>query len=228
MATSMHRVGRIISAEDSDQKSEDDIAFTYAMVELDKLLLYFLDRNLPLPKYFFERCLVPALSSRTGEDATDPRASEHAGSGDRGMRVCVISFGTNWWAMHSSDTSEPYCFRRRAAYFNAAALMCGRHLRHSAIFPGQIRFNAKSGFDPEFPSRALGQTFLCSGPNQVAGRSHLLFVRTAAVTLPDAYLVTLNSAAHGSIRFDRPGWKSSGVTAHLHRFCGVQGTRRCC
>ncbi|MGC1360752.1 MAG: hypothetical protein WA400_06230 [Silvibacterium sp.] len=38
-----------------------------------------------------------------------------------------------------------------------------------------------------------------------------MFVRTAAVTLPDAYLVTLNSAAHGSIRFDRPGWKSSGV-----------------
>ena len=61
------------------------------------------------------------------------------------MRVCVISFGTNWWAMHSSDTSNPYCFRRRAAYFNAAALMCGRRLRHSAIYPGQIRFNAKSG-----------------------------------------------------------------------------------
>jgi hypothetical protein len=127
------------------------------------------------------------------------------------MRVCVISFGTNWWAMHSSDTSDPYCFRRRAAYFNAAALMFGRRLRHSAIHPGQIRFNAKSGFDPEFPFRAIGRTFLCSGPNQIAGRRHLLFVRTATITLPDAYLVTLNSAAHGLIRFDKPGWKSSGV-----------------
>jgi hypothetical protein len=127
------------------------------------------------------------------------------------MRICVISFGTNWWKMHSSDTSDPYCFRRRSAYFNAAALMCGKRLRHSAIYPGQIRFNAKSGFDPEFPSRAIGRTFLCSGPNQVAGRSHLLFVRTAAVAPPDAYLVTLNSAAHGSIQFDKPGWKSSGV-----------------
>jgi hypothetical protein len=37
-------------------ESEDDIAFTHAMVDLDKFLLYFLDRNLPLPKYFFERC----------------------------------------------------------------------------------------------------------------------------------------------------------------------------
>ena len=37
------------------------------------------------------------------------------------MRVRLISFGTNWWAMHSHDTSDPYCFRRRAAWFNAAA-----------------------------------------------------------------------------------------------------------
>lgn len=127
------------------------------------------------------------------------------------MRVCVISFGTNWWAMRSPNKSDPYCFRRKTAYFNAAALMCGRRLRHSAIYPGQIRFNAKSGFDSEFPSRAIGRTFLCSGPTQVAGRTHLLFVQTTVVTLPDAYLVTLNSAAHGSIQFAKPGWKSSGV-----------------
>ncbi len=127
------------------------------------------------------------------------------------MRVCVISFGTNWWVMHSRDSSDPYCFRRRAAYFNAAALRCGRRLRHSAIYPGQIRFNAKSGFDPEFPSRAVGRTFLCSGPKQFAGRVHLLFARVAAATPPDAYLVTLNSANHGAIQFDQPGWRSPGV-----------------
>lgn len=127
------------------------------------------------------------------------------------MRVCVISFGTNWWAMRSSNKSDPYCFRRKAAYFNAAALMCGRRLRHSAIYPGQIRFNAKSGFDPEFPSRVAGKTFLCSGPNQLEGRIHLLFVRTIDTSVPDAYLVTLNSVDHGSIRFDKPGWRSAGV-----------------
>jgi hypothetical protein len=127
------------------------------------------------------------------------------------MHVRVISFGTNWWAMHSSNTSDPYCFKPRAAYFNAAALMCGGRLRHSAVYSGQIRFNAKSGFDPGFPSRAIGRTFLCSGPNQFDGRVHLLFVRSVASTKPDAYLVTLNSSDHGSVRFDRPGWRSSGV-----------------
>jgi len=36
-------------------EDEDDIAFTKAMADLDKLLLYLRDRNVPLPRYFFER-----------------------------------------------------------------------------------------------------------------------------------------------------------------------------
>jgi hypothetical protein len=127
------------------------------------------------------------------------------------MRVRVVSFGTNWWAMNSLDTSDPYCFRRRAAWFNAAALMSGRRLHHSAIFPGQVRFNSKSGLDPEFPMRAIGNTFLCSGPRQFAGKMHLLFERRTAETAPDAYLVTLKSAEHGAIQFAKPGWMSPGV-----------------
>ncbi len=127
------------------------------------------------------------------------------------MHIRVISFGTNWWAMHSRDTSDPLCFWRKSAYFNAAGLMSGRRLHHSAIFPGQIRFNAKSGFDPEFPLRALGKTFLCSGPRQFAGKTHLLFERRAGEMTPDAYLVTLKSAEHGAIQFAKSGWKSAGV-----------------
>jgi hypothetical protein len=127
------------------------------------------------------------------------------------MYVRVISFGTNWWAMCSRDTGDPYCFRRRAAWFNAAALMSGSRLHHSAIFPGQVRFNSKSGFDPEFPLRAVGITFRCSGPHQFAGKMHLLFERRVAGTLPDGYLVTLKSAENGVIQFAKPGWKSPGV-----------------
>lgn len=127
------------------------------------------------------------------------------------MYVRVISFGTNWWAMRSGDTNDPLCFKRRAAYFNAAALMFGSRLRHSAIYPGQIRFNATSGFDPEFPSRAIGKTFLCSGPRRLQGRCHLLFTRLALTAAPEAYLATVNLVDQGSIQFDRPGWRSSGV-----------------
>jgi len=127
------------------------------------------------------------------------------------MYIRLISFGTNWWAMRSGDTSDPFCFRRQSAYFNAAALMSGRRLRHSALYPGQIRFNAKSGFDPEFSSRAIGKIFLCKGPLQVAGKCHLLLIRPAKGMRPDSSLVTLNSSDHGAIAFDQLGWKSAKV-----------------
>jgi hypothetical protein len=128
------------------------------------------------------------------------------------MYVRVIGLGTNWWAMHSRDTSDPYCFRRNAAWFNAAALMSGRRLHHSAIYPGQIRFNSKSGFDPEFPLRTIGKIFHCTPPRQFAGKMHLLFDRSASYTIPDAYLVAMRSWEHGAIEFARAGWKSADVT----------------
>ena len=42
---------------------------------------------------------------------------------------------------HSRDLNDPFCFRRKAAWFNSAGLMCGRRLRMCWAFPGQIRFN---------------------------------------------------------------------------------------
>jgi len=78
------------------------------------------------------------------------------------MHVRIVSFGSNWWEMHSRALNDPLCFRRKAAWFNSAALRCGRRIRYFAAYPGQIRFNLTSGFNPEFPARALGRTFLCS------------------------------------------------------------------
>lgn len=43
-------LGRELGTDDGDE-----VAFTRAMAELDKLLLYFHDRDLPLPQYFLER-----------------------------------------------------------------------------------------------------------------------------------------------------------------------------
>lgn len=127
------------------------------------------------------------------------------------MYIRVVSFGTNWWTVHSGNTDDPLCFRQRAAFFNAAALKFGRRLRHSAVFPGLVRFNLRSGFNPEFPQRAIGKTFFCSTPRQFSGKMHLLFERAAGTMTPDAYLVTLRDVEHGSIRFAQPGWKSAGV-----------------
>jgi hypothetical protein len=127
------------------------------------------------------------------------------------MRVRVVSFGTNWWAMHSRDLDDPYCFRRRAAWFNSTGIQCGHRLRLCWVFPGQIRFNRTSGFEPEFPLRSVGRTFLCSGPNHLDGRTHLLFSRLMSDSVFDYYLVTLNEGAHGRVSFRSPAWKSAGV-----------------
>lgn len=127
------------------------------------------------------------------------------------MYIRVISLGTNWWAMRSRELNDPLCFRYRAAYFNSTALRYGRRLRLSAVFPGHIRFNSKSGFDPEFPQRAIGKTFLCSIPRQFAGKTHLLIEQRARRMTPGAYLVTLKNEEHGAIQFAQPGWKSAGV-----------------
>ena len=127
------------------------------------------------------------------------------------MHVRIISLGTNWWAMHSRNLDDPYCFRRCVAWFNSTGFKCGRRLHLNWIFPGQIRFNVTSGFDPDFRSRAIGKTFWCSGPNRFQGKNHFLVVRPAKSARPGSYLVTLNNVENGPIEFGRSGWKSDGV-----------------
>jgi hypothetical protein len=127
------------------------------------------------------------------------------------MRVRIISFGTNWWGVHSHIPDDPYCFRRSAAWFNSAGLRYGRRLRLCWVYPGHIRFNENSGLHPEFPIRSIGKAFLCSGPNQLCGRTHLLFSRLLNECDVDFYLVTVNEARNGLISFHSPRWRSAGV-----------------
>jgi hypothetical protein len=127
------------------------------------------------------------------------------------MYVRVISLGSNWWAAHSANRSDPYCFRRNAAWFNSAGLKYGRRLRFCWIHPGQIRFSQRSGFHPEFAGRAVGRTFLSNGPQCFRGRTHLLFSHAAKDCRPDGYLVTVNETLHGRIDFHLSAWKSDGV-----------------
>ena len=53
--TRWSRSGTIISFRRSAPTSADEVAFAHAMVELDKLLGIFRDRNLALPSLGFER-----------------------------------------------------------------------------------------------------------------------------------------------------------------------------
>jgi hypothetical protein len=136
------------------------------------------------------------------------------------MWIRVINFGTNWWSPHSRDLSDPFCFRKDAAWFNSAGLMSGRRLRLCWVYPGHIRFNKNSGFHPEFPQRALGKTFQSDGPKRIGGRLHLLLSHAREqVTEPNRYLVTMSPELHGQITFTSRTWKSTDaqpISISLH------------
>lgn len=128
------------------------------------------------------------------------------------MRVRIVSLGTNWWSAHPQDVTDPFCFRRNAAWFNSSGLKYGNRMRLCWVYPGQVRFNQTSGFNPELPSRVLRRTFECKEPNRMHGRMHLLMAQAADRHIrPQRYLVTLTERLCGRIRFSRPGWKSDGV-----------------
>ena len=125
------------------------------------------------------------------------------------MRIRLISLGVNWWSTHSPDLADPFCFRRQAAWFNSAGLMYGRRLRLCWVFPGYIRFNSNSGFNPEYPQRTLGRVFESTGPHRLNGKVHLLLARLNHTTLgPERFLVTLNAETHGQVSFSLRSWKS--------------------
>ena len=127
--------------------------------------------------------LVPSFSSQAGENVPDARPSEHPRSGDSAMYVRVVSFGSNWWEMHFARPGRPLVLQTKSGLVQSAALHCGRRIRYFAAFPGQIRFNMTSGFNPEFPTRALGRIFVCSGQTNMEERRTFLrpidFVRRA-------------------------------------------------
>lgn len=50
------------------------------------------------------------------------------------MMVRILSCGVHWWGMHSKNIEDPYCFRRKPAYFNTTGLMYGRRLRNCQIY----------------------------------------------------------------------------------------------
>ena len=127
------------------------------------------------------------------------------------MIVRILSCGVNWWAMHSRNLDDPYCFRRKPVYFNTTGLMYGRRLRDCQIYPGLLRFNRTSQFDPEFVERLPGKTFEAAPPTLYGGKVRVLFQFPATGQTPDAYLVTLHPDTHGGIEFHRKCWKSPGL-----------------
>jgi len=128
------------------------------------------------------------------------------------MLVKILGFGSSWWARFGRDPHDRYRYTRHAAYFNSAGLRCGNKVRRHWILPGLIRFNGVGDFNPQFPSRSVGETFECTDLAFACGGNRLLFVRKAASSVsPDYHLIAISSDRCGPFNFHEPGWKSESV-----------------
>jgi hypothetical protein len=72
-----------------------------------------------------------------------------------------------------------------------------------------VRFNGVGDFNPNFPERAIGRTFVCSDLTYALGGNRLLFKSKAAKSAaPEWYLVVISAAEYGRINFTSNVWKS--------------------
>ncbi len=125
------------------------------------------------------------------------------------MLVKVLNFGTNWWARFGRDAQDPCRFSRHAAYYNSTGVQCGGKVRRHWIVSGLLRFNGVGDFNPNFPDRAIGKTFICADLTHAFGGNRLLFQNKAPESaVPEGYLVVISSGVHGRIDFASSVWKS--------------------
>ncbi len=125
------------------------------------------------------------------------------------MLVKVLNYGTNWWARFGSDPNDPHRYTRHAAYYNSTGIRCGRNVRRHWIVPGLIRFNGAGNFNPHFPNRSLGDTFLASDLDFLFGGNRLLLKsKVPDSNAPDWYLTVVAQDLHGRVDFADPQWRS--------------------
>jgi len=124
------------------------------------------------------------------------------------MLVGVTGFGSVWRRRIREDGSD----RRRFAhtsYFNTTGVMVNGRLVRRRKIAGHVRLDGVSGFNPNYPSRAIGQVFDCAEPCVWKGQNKVLFQRLLRTAVkPDCFLVVTRSAEIGRLELTATDWKS--------------------
>ena len=124
------------------------------------------------------------------------------------MLVGVTGFGSVWRRRIRQDGSDRRRFAH-ASYFNTTGVMVNGGLVRRRRIAGHVRLDGVSGFNPNYPSRAIGKVFECAEPCVWKGQNKVLFrrlLRTAAK--PDYFLVVTRSAEVGRLDLTANDWKS--------------------
>jgi hypothetical protein len=125
------------------------------------------------------------------------------------MLVRIIGFGSVWSLRVSCDEDDPRRFAR-ATYYNTTGLVVNGKPRRRWTHGGDIRFcGTRSGFDPNYPSKALGRTFECFVLGIWQGHSRVTVRKQVRAAKPDCYLVVTDDKQTGGIDTSSAAWKSN-------------------
>lgn len=127
------------------------------------------------------------------------------------MVVAIQGFGSVWERRFGKDPLDTKRFAR-AAYYNTTAVPVNGKLRYRWRIGGKLRFNSASGFNPNYPLRALGRAFECAPPAQRDGWSQILFKRVLPSNAqPEVYLFAVTTERVGYIDAHSVSWKGDSV-----------------
>jgi hypothetical protein len=125
--------------------------------------------------------------------------------------AAIQAFGSVWERGFGRDLSDPERFAR-AAYYNTTAVPVNGKLRYRWRIGGKLRFNSASGFNPNYPTRALGRAFDCAAPVERNGWSQILFERVLPINVqPEMYLFAVTTERIGYIDAHSVCWKGDSV-----------------
>lgn len=128
------------------------------------------------------------------------------------MLVTLKSFGSVWSRRGGKGSSDPKRFVR-VAYYNTTGIQMGNGFQYRWKIGGDVRFyGVGSGFDPNYPFRALHETFECYEPEIWQGHNRIAVKhRVSTQSKTDYYLIVTTAEQTGGIAIDNEQWKAAEV-----------------
>ena len=125
------------------------------------------------------------------------------------MLVAVTGFGSVWRHRFGKNADDARRFAR-AVYYNTTGVVIEDKVRQRTRICGYARFDAVSGFNPNFPSRTINRVFECGEPSVWMGYNKLLFKRLfMGDGRPDCFLAVAGSELTGRLAVGTEGWRST-------------------
>ncbi len=137
------------------------------------------------------------------------------------MLISILGFGSIWSRRVARLAPDVGIRRPDAAYYNTTGVPVGARIRNRPRVYGVARFNANSGFRPDWLPRMISKVFDCEPPSVWGGHNTVLFKRLLnGPEVPAAYLVTVTAEQVGRLVGDTGAWLHDDAQLISFSECG--------